>query len=148
MNSTLFATIVTALQACDDTQGAQVLAVINGLASVSAPSALAPAPVEAPAPKVYEPATDVELALIPVSGAGKGKKAFKLGYGAGRAGAKLMIRDAGFAWDESVGAYVGTPAQYKALGATDNVLSVSAEWVQKGRDKAAAKAAKKAQKGA
>lgn len=147
MNSTLFATIVTALNACDDTQGAQVLAVINGIVGMGVASP-AVAPVEAPTPKVYEPAEDVRIPIALVKGAGKGKKAFKLGYGAGRAGAKLMIKAAGFAWDDELKAYVGTLAQYNALEVADNALSVSAEWVQAGRDKAAAKAAKKANKGA
>ena len=146
MNTTLFATVVTALNALDDTQGAQLLAIINGMSAMQAsPVCEAPAPK---APKAYAPAEDVVLPITPVKGAGTGKKAFKLGYGAGRAGAKLLVKDAGFAWDANVGAYVGTVAQYKALGIADNALSVSAEWVQKGRDKAAEKAAKKAQKGA
>lgn len=140
MNTTLFATVVTALNALDDTQGAQLLAIINGMSNMSSPVSVAPTPK---APKTYAPAEDVLLPITPVKGADKGKKAFKLGYGAGRAGAKLMIKDAGFTWDGDLQAYVGTSAQYKALGVTEDKLPVSAEWVQKGRDKAAEKAAKK-----
>lgn len=143
MNTNLFATVVNALTNLDDTQGTQLLAIINGMSNMQVASPV----VEAPAkPKVYGPAEDIMLAIIPVKGAGNGKKAFKLGYGAGRAGAKLLIKNAGFAWDSTVGekgAYVGTNAQYKALGIEDNMLPVSAQWVQAGRDKAAEKAAKK-----
>ena len=99
-------------------------------------------------------AKDVELPITVIKGAGSGKLAFALGFGAGREGGKLCIKDAGFAWDESLadgthkGAWVGTTAQAKALGLTSKstTLTVPAKWVQAGRDKAAAKAARKASK--
>lgn len=151
MNTTLFAQLVTALNALDDTQGAQVLSIVNAYASMGTP-AQASTPAQAPEPKVYEPATDV---TIPVTFVGGRKTAFTLGYGAGRAGAKAMLRNAGITWDASVdrkdgsgktGAYVGTAKAIASLSITDGCLPVSAEWVQAGRDKAQAKAERKARK--
>lgn len=149
MNNTLFAQLVNALAALDDAQGAQMLTIAHGFASVGAPST----PVQAPEPKrELDPATDV---TIPVTFVGGRKTAFTLGYGAGRAGAKAYIRSLGIAWDASVdrkdgsgktGAYVGTSKAIAALGITDGCIPVSAEWVQAGRDKAQAKAERKARK--
>lgn len=113
-------------------------------AQVSAP-APAPAPVQERKP--LAPAENVVLAITRKS-AGRGKYAFTLGYGAGRAGAKALVKDAGFAWDGDLKAYVGTTAQAKALGLTakSTEIAVSAQWVQVGRDKAQAKAERKAHK--
>ena len=121
------------------------------LRNVSAPaqvSAPAPAPVQAPAPKAYAPAADHDINIEYVS-AGRGKFGLRIGYqGGGHAGAKLMVKDAGFKWDDTLKAWVGTTAQAKALGLTSKSTSMhlTAEWVQAGRDKAAAKAARKAAK--
>ena len=126
--------------------------VSGGNAQVSAPAApTQDAPKER---KPLAPATDVELPITRVK-APKGMYAFTLGAGAGKAGAKLQIKDGGFKWDASFaeegvryGAWVGTAAQAKALGLTakSDALTVTASWVQAGRDKAAAKAARRAAK--
>lgn len=110
--------------------------------------------------RTYDAPTDVYLEIEPITV--KGKKAFRLGYGGGRGGAKMLIKSVGFAWsadyadDKHKGAWVGTSEQYKKLTVKDVVfnegkkdehkgkaLLVSAEWVQKGRDKAEAKANKR-----
>lgn len=124
--------------------------------------ALGSSPVSAPAPtptpaqrKPLPEAEDVTIPVTPVK-AERGKVAFTLGYGNGRGGAKLMIKNAGFTWDSSLaddtrkGAWVGTTAQAKSIGLTtkSKTLNVSAEWVQKGRDKAEAKAERRARKSA
>lgn len=147
MNNTLFAQLITAISTLDDVQGAQLLTIAHGFASTSAP-AQASTPTPAPAPKErkpLDPATDVTIELDVVKlPDGDKRKAFKLGYGAGRAGAKLLIKDAGFAWDQQVGAYVGTASAYTKLGIKGNgnkrTLSVSAEWVERGREQAQRKA--------
>ena len=135
-----------------DADTERIISIIRGMQDGKPLQAQAPtqAPKKAE-PKAYEPATDVQVPITPVK-AGTGKVAFTLGYGAGRAGAKLAVKNAGFAWDASYaddkhkGAYVGTTAQAKALGITakSTKLTVSAQWVQAGRDKAAEKKAKKA----
>lgn len=155
MNNALFTSLITTITALDDTQGAQLLAIANGFASVGA-SAQPTAPAQAPEPapkREYEPATDVALEITMVAlGKDDKRKAFTLGYGAGRAGAKAYVKDAGFKWDATVNAYVGDAKAYKALGIKGNgnkrTLPVSAQWVQVGRDKAQAKAERKARKGA
>lgn len=154
MNNTFAQALALALTLTDDekvllVQTLAQLGVAHANASVSTPAqAVAPAPKEQ---KTYEPATDVVIPLTLVKGAGRGKKAFKLGYGNGRAGAKLCIKDAGFAWNAELGAYVGTNAQFESLSTRkdgkDVVLEVSANWVEQGRAKAQAKAARKAAKG-
>ena len=118
-----------------------------GVAQVSAPT---PAPVQtpAPAPKAYAPVADHDINIEHVS-VGRGKYGLRIGYmGGGHAGAKLMVKDAGFAWDDTLKAWVGTTAQAKALGLTakSTTLHLPAQWQQAGRDKAAAKAARKARK--
>ncbi len=154
MNNTFAQALALALTLTDDekvllVQTLAQLGVAHTNASVSTPAqAVAPAPKEQ---KTYEPATDVAIPLTLVKSAGRGKKAFKLGYGNGRAGAKLCIKDAGFAWNAELGAYVGTNAQFESLSTRkdgkDVVLEVSADWVEQGRAKAQAKAARKAAKG-
>lgn len=124
-----------------------------GSSPVSAPVS-APAPTPAPR-KALPKAEDVTIPVTPVK-VPRGKVAFTLGYGNGRGGAKLMVKNAGFTWDSSLadstrkGAWVGTTSQAKSIGLTtkSTTLSVSAEWVQRGRDKAQAKAEKKARKSA
>ena len=128
----------------------------------------APAPASAPARKerTLPPVKDEQLPVTPVK-AGRGKVAFALGNGSGRAGAKLMIKSAGivegmdkdeqarhgFVWDTYLtgdkhehGAWVASKADADAIGYKqgDKFLHVPAKWVQAGRDKAAAKAEKKA----
>lgn len=105
--------------------------------------------------RTYEPATDVTLtiAMVDLPDGFKREdgtactKAFTLKYGAGRAGAKALIKDAGFAWSASANAYCGTDKAYKALNISgrgkERTLPVSAQWVQAGRDKAAEKQAKR-----
>lgn len=101
------------------------------------------------------PAKDVTLPLTQVK-AGRGKIGFYALHGEAQAGAKLMVKAAGFAWDTSFadekhnGAWVGTTAQAKTLGltASSKELVVTAEWVQAGRDAAAKRTAKKAAKNA
>ena len=146
MNNALFTSLITSLIALDDTQGAQLLAIVNGFASVGTQ-----APVQAPAPapvqRTYEPATDVIIPIKPVKGAGRGRKAFTLGYGAGRAGAKAYVKSVGFVWDNDLKAYVGTSKAYESLAfESENNLLVTANWVQAGRDQAQAKAERKARK--
>lgn len=83
------------------------------------------------------PATDVELPVTM-----QGKDGFTLGYGSGRAGAKMFVKSCGFRWDAEKRMYCG--GDFKALAlkgrGANRTLTVSAEWVQKGRDKAEAKA--------
>lgn len=90
-------------------------------------------------PVAYTPkseATDVELSVELVN------DGFTLGYGSGRAGAKLYIKSLGFKWDADKRCYCG--ADIKALKlkgkAGSKRLTVPAKWVQAGRDKAIAKA--------
>ncbi len=160
MNNTLYAQLVDALDALTDAQGKRILAIAQAYANMGdADTGVTGASVQAPAPKrEYEPATDV---TIPVTFVGGRKTAFTLGYGAGRAGAKELIRSLGIAWDASVarkdgsgktGAWVGTSKAIAALNVQYDddtmqaYLPVSAEWVQAGRDKAQAKAERKARK--
>ena len=124
--------------------------------------ATAPESVPTPVQRTYEPATDVELPLIPAK-AGKGKVAFYLGYGKARKGAGMMLEAHGFVKDKSYDtdngavspdgkthhvAYVGSCKNTLGLTSKSTSLTVTAEWVQAGRDKAAEKAARKAGKGA
>ena len=99
-------------------------------------------------------AKDVEIGIIVIPKQPKGRFAFRLKTGEGKQGAKMRLKDAGFTWDGDVdtqglhkyaGAYVGTTAMAKALGLTakSTTLSVPADWVQKGRDFAKAKAEKR-----
>ena len=113
---------------------------------------LPPVPTQAPEPvHTLEPAEDVVLKVSMVKlPDGDTRKAFTLGYGNGRAGAKLLVKDAGFKWDDSVKAYVGDAKAYTSLHitgkGTERTLPVSATWVQAGRDKAQAKAERKAKR--
>ena len=121
------------------------LATANGIefgivdtTSTTQPHVNAPTPQpKAEKPKAITPATDVELPVTM-----QGKDGFTLGYGSGRTGAKMFVKACGFAWDSDRRAYVG--GDFKALGlkgrGANRTLIVSAEWVQKGRDKAEAKA--------
>lgn len=145
-----------ALSDADKHQLLQALLDASGRTIVKQPIAQ-----EAPKRKELSAPTDVYIEIEPLPL--KGKKAFRLGYGSGRGGAKLLIKSVGFAWsdefadDKHKGAWVGTSAQYKKLTVKDVVfnegkkdehkgkgLLISAEWVQKGRDKAQAKAKRKA----
>ena len=93
----------------------------------------------------------IELEMVTV----KGQKAFLLGYGDGRNGAKELIKSVGFFWNTALrdnnrkGAWCGTLAQFKKLETRTMIfkegtekehkgigLVVPKEWVQKGRDKA------------
>ena len=92
-------------------------------------------------PVAYTPkseATDVEL---PVDVVGDG---FMLGFGSGRAGAKLYIKSLGFKWDANKMCYRGADLEALKLKgkAGSKRLTVPAKWVQAGRDKAIAKASK------
>lgn len=122
----------------------------------SAPAPAAPQ-TRKKARKPLGEAKDVEIGIIVIPKQPKGRFAFRLKTGEGKQGAKMRLKDAGFTWDGDVdtqglhkyaGAYVGTTAMAKALGLTakSTTLSVPADWVQKGRDFAAAKAAKRAAK--
>lgn len=156
MAKNTFSQVLADIMALTDAEKHTLLMTLVALGQSSA-SKQAQAPTSAPsAPKerTLEPATDVTLALTPVS-AGKGKVAFTLGFGKGREGAKLMLKDAGFTWDASLalegvrkGAYVGACKNTLGLTSKSTTLNVPATWVQAGRDKAAEKAAKKANKGA
>ena len=132
-----------------NTDAERIISIIRGMQDMSTPTQ-----VSKPERKREElaPAEDVVLKITPVA-VGKGKVAFTLGYGAGREGAKAYIKSVGFAWDGTIdcgngkhNAYVGTTAQAKELGLTSKstTLNVPAQWVQAGRDKAQAKAAKRA----
>jgi len=115
-----------------------------------------PTPAQAPTPtpvpeRELEPAKDVVLKVTMVKlDKDDTRKAFTLGYGDGRMGAKMLIKDAGFKWDENIHAYVGDAKAYTSLHitgkGTERTLPVSAQWVQAGRDKAKAKAEKKAKR--
>ena len=137
-----------------DKDAERLITIIRGMQSGTPVQASTPAKAPAKAskkPVELAPAEDVVLDITPVT-APKGQVAFTLGWGNGRGGAKLMVKDAGFAWSEALageghkGAWVGTTAQAKKLGITakSTKLTVSATWVQAGRDKAAEKAAKRA----
>lgn len=94
---------------------------------------------EVKAHKPLSEAKDVELPVTVVDGG------LTIGYGAGRAGAKMLVKSVGFKWDENKRAYVGGDLKaLKLKGRGQNrTLTVTADWVQKGRDKAAEKAAKR-----
>jgi len=134
-----------------DTDAERIIAIIRGMQSGAEPgNARTQAQASKPEPKrEYEPATDVTLPIT-VTKCTKTQFAFTLGYGGGRAGAKLLIREAGFAWNADLKAYAGTPKQAEALGLAlakgNATLKVSAASVQAGRDKAAAKAERKAKR--
>ncbi len=122
---------------------------VNGNASV--PVSDTSAKVEAPKPtRTLEPAKDEVLKVTHVN-VGKGKVGIRSLNGPGSYGGKLMLKDAGFVWDETYadskyhGAWVGTTAQAKAVGLTSKSteITIPATWVQAGRDKAAAKAERK-----
>lgn len=94
---------------------------------------------EVKAHKPLSEAKDVELPVTVVDGG------LTIGYGAGRAGAKMLVKSVGFKWNEDKRMYVGGDLKaLKLKGRGQNrTLTVTAEWVQKGRDKAAEKAAKR-----
>lgn len=129
-----------------DTDTERLITIIRGMQSgisVGTPTQASKSKQE----RTYDPATDVTLPIAVVK-ATKTKFAFTLGYGSGRAGAKLLIKQSGFAWDADAKAWAGTPANAEKLGLTKDstTLAVPADSVQAGRDKAAAKAAKRAGK--
>lgn len=131
------------------TNGVPFEVITNGTSTTASATPSVSAPVKSE-PKERKPVTDGTLPIT-VRKSPKGVYAFNLGYGEGREGAKLMVKDAGFKWDASYaddhfkGAFVGTTAQAKALGLTakSTEIAYTAEWQQKGRDKAAAKAERK-----
>ena len=132
-----------------NTDAERIIAIIRGMQAGAEPGS-ARTQASKPEPKrEYEPATDVTLPIT-VTKCTKTQFAFTLGYGGGRAGAKLLIREAGFAWNADLKAYAGTPTQAQALGLAlakgNATLKVSAANVQAGRDKAAAKAERRAKR--
>lgn len=164
MAQTTFAQALANVLALNDADKALLLQTLVALAtaptqtSVSAPAL---APVQ-DAPKTRKPlpkAEDVDLGITIVKSSAKDNVfALTLGYGAGKAGAKLMLKQTDedgkpwFKWDASLaedgvrkGAWVGTYEHAKALGLTarSKTLTVPANWVQLGREQAERKAARK-----
>lgn len=96
-------------------------------------------------PKVLAPATDTMFPIVSLDGT---FNTFNLGYGAGKAGAKLLIKAHGWVWDKDLGAYANGSLENIeiVLDESDHTkahIKVPAEWIQKGRDKAAEKAARR-----
>ena len=166
MNNALFTSLITSLTTLDDVQGAQLLAIVNGFASVGAS-----APTQAPTPKresTAEPASDA-VCKVSVVKANKRVYACSLGMGDKCArnahdAAKAILKGAGFVWVDATsdkwdkaydngkrkGVYVGTPKMAESLGLTADggEIAVTKAQVQAQADRKQARAERKARKGA
>lgn len=171
MNNALFTSLITSLTALDDTQGAQLLAIVNGFTSVGTPTHT-PAPAPAPERKnTADPASDA-VCKVSVVKANKRVYACTLGMGDKCArnahdAAKDTLKSAGFVWVDPTsdkwdkayadgrrkGVWVGTPKMAETLGLTADggAITVTKAQVQAIADRKQARAerkARKAQKGA